>query len=109
MTGFRVLQLLPGIGPGTAGKLLDRFAGRSPFQLLSSFPPPARAAEDWPALTLLMQRLWTKTAEWPAEIDLRAHGISRISNRNLPMLLSAPVISISSPKSLKAMGHVRSF
>jgi DNA helicase-2/ATP-dependent DNA helicase PcrA len=70
MTGFRVLQLLPGIGPGTAGKLLDRFAGRSPVQLLSLFKPPARAAEDWPAFTLLMQRLWTAAAVWPAEIDL---------------------------------------
>src|SRR5208282_1411974 len=69
-TGFRVLQLLPGIGPGTAGKLLDRLAGRFAVDLLSSFQPPARAAEDWPALTLLMQRLWTKAAEWPTEIDL---------------------------------------
>ncbi len=70
MTGFRVLQLLPGIGPGTAGKLLDRFAGRSAVQLMSSFAPPARAAEDWPAFTLLMQRLWTKTVIWQAEVDL---------------------------------------
>ena len=70
MTGFRVLQLLPGVGPGTAGKLLDRLAGRSAVELLSSFQPPARAAEDWPALTSLMQRLWTKAAEWPIEIDL---------------------------------------
>src|SRR5208337_2394829 len=70
ITSFRVLQLLPGIGPGTAGKVLDRFAGRSAVQLLSSFRPPARAAENWRALTLLMQRLWTKTMEWPAEIDL---------------------------------------
>ena len=70
MTGFRVLQLLPGIGPGTAGRLLDRFGGRSPVQLLSMFKPPARAAEDWPALALLMQRLWNNSAGWPAEIDL---------------------------------------
>ena len=69
MTGFRVLQLLPGGGPGTAGKLLDCFGGRSPAPLLSMFRPPARAAEDWPAFTVLMQRLWTKTATWPAEID----------------------------------------
>jgi DNA helicase-2/ATP-dependent DNA helicase PcrA len=70
MTGFRVLQLLPGVGPGTAGKLLDRLAGRSAVETLSSFEPPARAAEDWPALTSLMQRLWTRAAEWPTEIDL---------------------------------------
>ena len=70
MSGFRVLQLLPGIGPGTAGRLLDQLAGRSALQLLSSFQPPARAAEDWPALASLMQQLWTKTADWPSEIDL---------------------------------------
>jgi DNA helicase-2/ATP-dependent DNA helicase PcrA len=34
------------------------------------FRPPARAVEDWPAFTTLMQRLWTKAAEWPAEMDL---------------------------------------
>jgi DNA helicase II / ATP-dependent DNA helicase PcrA len=70
MTGFRVLQLLPGIGPGSAGKLLDRMAGRSLVQSLAMFRPPARAAEDWPAICLLMQQLWTKIAEWPAEVDL---------------------------------------
>jgi DNA helicase-2/ATP-dependent DNA helicase PcrA len=70
MTGFRVLQLLPGIGPGTAGKLLDRMAGRSLVQSLAMYRPPARAAEDWPALSLLMQQLWTKAADWPAEVDL---------------------------------------
>ncbi len=71
MTGFRVLQLLPGIGPGTAGKLLDRLAGGRPaLALLPSFQPPARAAEDWPAFTELMQQLWTRATDWPAEIDL---------------------------------------
>jgi DNA helicase-2/ATP-dependent DNA helicase PcrA len=63
VTAFRVLQLLPGIGPGTAGRLLDGLAGRSAFhQHLSLFRPPARAAEEWPAFTSLMQRLWTKAA-----------------------------------------------
>ena len=70
MTGFRVLQLLPGIGPGTAGKLLDRLASLAAVQLMPSFHPPARAAEDWPAFTLLMQQLWSRAAGWPVEIDL---------------------------------------
>jgi DNA helicase II / ATP-dependent DNA helicase PcrA len=70
VTGFRVLQLLPGIGPGTAGKLLDCLAGRPAVELLSSFQPPARAAEGWPRLIMLMQQLWTRTVDWPAEIDL---------------------------------------
>jgi DNA helicase-2/ATP-dependent DNA helicase PcrA len=70
MMGFRVLQLLPGIGPGSAGKLLDRMANRSLVQSLALYRPPARTAEDWPALSLLMQQLWTNAAGWPAEIDL---------------------------------------
>ena len=38
MTGFRVLQLLPGVGPGTAGKLLDRACRRGrTVDLLSCF------------------------------------------------------------------------
>jgi len=70
MTGFRVLQLLPGIGPGSAAKLLDRLAGRPALALLQAFQPPARAAEDWPAFIELMQQLWTKASDWPAEMDL---------------------------------------
>jgi len=69
-TAFRVLQLLPGIGPGIAGRILDGLASRTPLQQLSLFRPPARAADDWPAFTTLMQRLCTKAAEWPAEMDL---------------------------------------
>ncbi|MGA7329582.1 MAG: ATP-dependent helicase [Rhodomicrobium sp.] len=70
ISGFRVLQLLPGIGPGTAGKLLDRLAGRSPIEILSFFRPPARSALAWPELAALMQQLWAKSSAWPAEIDL---------------------------------------
>jgi DNA helicase-2/ATP-dependent DNA helicase PcrA len=70
MTGFRVLQLLPGIGPGSAGKILDRMDSRSPVRSLATFRPPGRAAGDWPALSQLMQQLWTKAAGWPVEVDL---------------------------------------
>jgi len=69
-TGFRVLQLLPGIGPGTAGKLLDRLGGHHPVDLLTWFRPPARATQDWPGFADLMRQLWTTAAGWPAEVDL---------------------------------------
>ena len=70
VTGFRVLQLLEGIGPATAGKVLDRMGGRSPIDALSTFPPPAKAADTWRDLVTLLGRLHGDTAGWPAEFDL---------------------------------------
>ena len=49
VTGFRVLQMLDGIGPTIAAKALDRMAGRDPFDALATFAPPARATEHWRA------------------------------------------------------------
>ncbi len=57
VTGFRVLQMLDGIGPTIAAKALDRLAGRDPFDALATFTPPARATEHWRALLTLMQPL----------------------------------------------------
>ncbi|HJU31071.1 MAG TPA: ATP-dependent helicase [Hyphomicrobiaceae bacterium] len=70
VTGFRVLQLLDGVGPATAGKVLDRMAGRSPVDALATFAAPAKAVVAWRDLVALMQRLHAEAAEWPAEFDL---------------------------------------
>ena len=46
VAGFRVVQLLPGAGPATAARVLDRVAEQSdPMRRLSEFTPPAAAAE----------------------------------------------------------------
>jgi DNA helicase-2/ATP-dependent DNA helicase PcrA len=70
VTGFRVLQMLDGIGPTIAAKALDRMAGRDPFDALATFAPPARAIEHWRALLALMQPLTSRQAAWPEEFDL---------------------------------------
>jgi DNA helicase-2/ATP-dependent DNA helicase PcrA len=70
VTGFRVLQLLDGIGPATAGKVLERMGGRSPVDALATFQPPAKVADAWRSLVALMQRLQQAAAGWPAELDL---------------------------------------
>ncbi len=70
VTGFRVLQLIDGIGPATAAKVLDRIGGRSMVDALATFPPPAKAAEAWRDLVALMRALGEGTAGWPADIDL---------------------------------------
>ena len=70
VTGFRVLQLLDGIGPTTAGKVLDSMAGRSATDALATFAPPAKAASAWRDLVDLMTSLRTEGADWPAQFDL---------------------------------------
>jgi DNA helicase-2/ATP-dependent DNA helicase PcrA len=71
VAGFRVLQLLPGIGPGSAARLLDEAAaGPSPIAALADLSPPPKAATAWPELARLLARLAGGAAGWPAELDL---------------------------------------
>ncbi|WP_226622986.1 ATP-dependent helicase [Brucella anthropi] len=69
VAGFRVLKLLPGIGPQTAGKILDTIAADpEPLQSLAEIPPPAKTGDDWPAFVTLVTALRKAEAGWPAEI-----------------------------------------
>jgi DNA helicase-2/ATP-dependent DNA helicase PcrA len=64
VAGFRVLQLLPGIGPGTAGRILDVLAEAArPFDALAALPPPARS-EGWPDLVAVATDLGN-ARDWP--------------------------------------------
>jgi DNA helicase-2/ATP-dependent DNA helicase PcrA len=70
VAGFRMLQLLPGIGPSTAAKILDKIATeRKVIDVLNRFVVPNHAAEDWPAFTALISRL-RKAKAWPSEFEL---------------------------------------
>jgi DNA helicase II / ATP-dependent DNA helicase PcrA len=71
VSGFRVIQLLPGVGPATAARALDHFAGDdSRIAGLAQFKPPAAAQADWPAFTEAVQLIRSRAAGWPAELDL---------------------------------------
>ncbi len=71
VAGFRVAQLLPGIGPSSAAKLLDRMADSpDPIRGLSEFKPPAATAEHWPDFEATMGTLCRNAIGWPAELDL---------------------------------------
>lgn len=70
VAGFRILQLLPGIGPKIAGNILDRVAqALSPLEGLSSFVPPKAAKIAWMDFIELMQRLRGNLTGWPSELD----------------------------------------
>ncbi|MBB3967112.1 ATP-dependent helicase [Rhizobium metallidurans] len=69
VSGFRLLTMLPGIGPQTAGKILDTIAADpEPLMALAEIPPPAKSGESWPALVQLLEGLRKANGPWPAEI-----------------------------------------
>ena len=69
VSAFRTIQILPGVGPATAGKLLHMVeASGGKFDALAQFTPPARASSDWPAFAALFDHRHAK-AEWPAELE----------------------------------------
>src|SRR6476660_5579259 len=71
VAGFRVAQLLPGIGPSSAARLLDRIA-ESPnaIDALSGFRPPAATSEHWQQFEATIGMLRRNAAGWPSELDL---------------------------------------
>jgi DNA helicase II / ATP-dependent DNA helicase PcrA len=57
--GFRVTQLLPGIGPSSAARLLDQMAeSTNPLDTLGGFKPAATAAEHCRRMLALRSRDW---------------------------------------------------
>jgi DNA helicase-2/ATP-dependent DNA helicase PcrA len=66
VSGFRVLQLLPGIGPAKAGHILD--AGAAATALAELRAPGADRAE-WQAFAEMIRHLSLRLAAWPTEIQ----------------------------------------
>jgi DNA helicase-2/ATP-dependent DNA helicase PcrA len=71
VAGFRLMQLLPGVGPTSAQRVLDAMADRpDPLTALSDIPAPQRSGDDWTAFVAALQTIRTGNAAWPAEIEL---------------------------------------
>lgn len=71
MAGLRVLQLLPGVGPKTAARLLDGLASASdPAAALASMPAPPGGAEDWVQFAATFRVLCQQSPGWPAELEV---------------------------------------
>jgi DNA helicase-2/ATP-dependent DNA helicase PcrA len=70
VAGFRVLQLMPGVGPATAGQVLEAVsAGGALPAALARYEPPARALADWPAFATLMTHVASGQTPWPGEFE----------------------------------------
>jgi DNA helicase-2/ATP-dependent DNA helicase PcrA len=71
LAGFRTVQLMPGIGPGTAARCMDAVAASAdPAATLSGFAVPARARDDWDAFAALVATLRAPGLRWPMDIEL---------------------------------------
>jgi DNA helicase-2/ATP-dependent DNA helicase PcrA len=68
VAGFRVLHLLPGIGPASAQRILDQTSVLAdPISALQSLPIPARTGSDWTSFVETIANL--RYSEWPADIE----------------------------------------
>jgi DNA helicase-2/ATP-dependent DNA helicase PcrA len=69
VAGFRVLQLLPGVGPARAGSVLQHVGAADPVGALVSLAPPSGAGTEWLAFASLMRLLALRLSGWPSEIE----------------------------------------
>jgi len=70
VAGFRVLQLMPGIGPKTAAQVLDQVAAVEDVGMaLAEARVPAAATQAWPGFLALVGSLHGRELPWPAEIE----------------------------------------
>src|SRR5256714_1004049 len=66
VAGFRILHLLPGVGPASAQRILDAMAeAADPIGALCSLPSPPRAGDNWSAFVRTVGNL--RYSEWPTD------------------------------------------
>jgi DNA helicase-2/ATP-dependent DNA helicase PcrA len=69
IAGFRLMQLIPGIGPVSAQRVLDRIMGAAdPIRALLDTPSPTRSADDWGRFVDTVTSLRAGRSGWPAEL-----------------------------------------
>ena len=71
MAGFRVTQMIPGIGPATATRLLDAMdVAADPGAAVKAFMPPAAAQVEWQRFVETYTALRESSLSWPADMEL---------------------------------------
>jgi DNA helicase-2/ATP-dependent DNA helicase PcrA len=69
VAGFRLLNLLPGVGPTSAKRVLDAIAETAdPAEALCNLPAPPRAGADWASFVKMVGNVCD--AAWPADLGL---------------------------------------
>jgi DNA helicase II / ATP-dependent DNA helicase PcrA len=83
VAGFRVMQLMPGVGPTSAQRVLDRMmeAG-DPIGALAGAPSPPRAGAAWTAFVETIADLNAGRAGWPAELSIKSEQLRFYKKNN---------------------------
>jgi DNA helicase II / ATP-dependent DNA helicase PcrA len=70
IAGFRLMQILPGVGPSSAQTVLDGMATTAePFQALAEAPLPPRADKEWLGFVATILELAARKPGWPTELE----------------------------------------
>jgi DNA helicase-2/ATP-dependent DNA helicase PcrA len=67
MAGFRVAQLLPGVGPTSADKIVAAAGAENPFEALRAYSPPAKARAAYAEFVDVLERV-RSGAPWPSDL-----------------------------------------
>ena len=68
VAGFRVAQLLPGVGPKLADAIVSAAAADDGFLAMAALALPPKARNGFAAFADLMRRLASRAAPWPGEL-----------------------------------------
>jgi DNA helicase-2/ATP-dependent DNA helicase PcrA len=68
VAGFRLMHLIPGVGPTSAQRVLDHIADSiDPIAALGDAPSPARAGDDWKMFVAAVADI--RHSNWPADLE----------------------------------------
>jgi DNA helicase-2/ATP-dependent DNA helicase PcrA len=68
VAGFRLMHLIPGVGPTSAQRVLDHIADSiDPIAALGDAPSPARAGGDWKMFVAAVADI--RHSNWPADVE----------------------------------------
>jgi ATP-dependent DNA helicase UvrD/PcrA len=71
VAAFRVVQLLPGMGPANARKVIDHFEAQNcSFESLKSFTVPQSLGADWRRFGEMFTTLADPQRQWPGQVNL---------------------------------------
>jgi DNA helicase II / ATP-dependent DNA helicase PcrA len=70
VAGFRLMQLIPGVGSTSAERVLDHMTeAADPIPALADAPSPPRAGDNWRAFVETVTGLNAGQWGWPAELE----------------------------------------